>query len=182
MARRGYHQWPRFMILLCSPLRKDKECTKLIAVMHVIPVRNTEGVSPSTARVVELVVMLDLGSSAVRRVGSSPTLRTGRSSTEEKIELIVKWRNGRRAYPLFRGEVNRLMWYPKTLVTYFTGSSPVLITMLGSSQMNLGRYRASLREIEKKPVHSQVWYKVGSSPMEGRGCRVAPCIKVRFLD
>ena len=52
----------------------------------------------------ELVVMLDLGSSAVRRVGSSPTLRT----------------------------------------------------MLDNSQMNLGRYRASLREINKKPVHSQV--------------------------
>ena len=74
--------------------------------------------------------MLDLGSSAVRRVGSSPTLRT----------------------------------------------------MLDNSQMNLGRYRASLREIDKKPVHSQVGYKVGSSPMEGRGCRVAPCREVRFLS
>ena len=37
-------------------------------------------------------------------------------------------------------------------------------TRLDSYQMNLGRYRASLREIEKKPVHSQVGYKVGSSP------------------
>jgi hypothetical protein len=34
-----------------------------------------------------------------------------------------------------------------------TGSNPVLTAMLGSSQMNLGRYRASLREIDKKPVH-----------------------------
>ena len=32
----------------CSPLRKDKECTKLIAVMHVIPVRNIEDFSSST--------------------------------------------------------------------------------------------------------------------------------------
>lgn len=29
--------------------------------------------------------------------------------------------------------------------------------------------------------YSQVGYKVGSSPMEGHGCRVAPCRKVRFL-
>ena len=28
----------------------------------------------------------------------------------------------------------------------------------------------------------QVWYKVGSSPMEGHGCRVAPCREVRFLS
>ena len=49
------------------------------------------------------------------------------------------------------------------------GSSPSLCTMLGNSQMNLGRYRASLREIDKKPVHSQVGYKVGSIPMEGLG-------------
>ena len=62
------------------------------------------------------------------------------------------------------------------------GSSPSLCTMLGNSQLNLGRYRASLREINKKPVHSQVGYKVGSSPMEGRGCRVAPCREVRFLS
>ena len=33
-----------------------------------------------------------------------------------------------------------------------------------------------------QPQNSQVGYKVGSSPMEGHGCRVAPCIKVRFLD
>jgi len=32
------------------------------------------------------------------------------------------------------------------------------------------------------PQNSQVWYKVGSSPMEGHGCRVAPCREVRFLS
>lgn len=104
MTRRGYHQWPLFMILLCFPLRKDKECTKLIAVMHVIPVQNTEDFSTSTARVVELVVTLVLGTSAERREGSSPSLRT----------------------------------------------------TLDNAQLNLGRYLASLRKIDKKPVHSQV--------------------------
>jgi hypothetical protein len=32
------------------------------------------------------------------------------------------------------------------------------------------------------PFYSQVWYKVGSSPMEGHGCRVAPCREVRILS
>ena len=36
------------------------------------------------------------------------------------------------------------------------GSSPSLRTMSSSTWMNLGRYQASLREIDKKPVHSQV--------------------------
>jgi hypothetical protein len=31
----------------CCPLRKDKECAKLIVVIHVIPAHNTEGFSPS---------------------------------------------------------------------------------------------------------------------------------------
>ena len=48
------------------------------------------------ARVVELVVTLDLGSSIERCVGSSPTLCTGGSSTEEIIGRLVEWRNGRR--------------------------------------------------------------------------------------
>jgi hypothetical protein len=34
-------------LLSCCTLRKDKECAKLIVVIHVIPAHNTEGFSPS---------------------------------------------------------------------------------------------------------------------------------------
>ena len=52
--------------------------------------------------------------------------------------------------------VDRNLGNPRWHEVQVGGSSPPLLTMLGSSQMNLGRYRASLREIDKKPVHSQV--------------------------
>ncbi len=36
---------------MCCPLRKDKECAKLIVVIHVIPAHNTEDFSSSNSQV-----------------------------------------------------------------------------------------------------------------------------------
>ena len=52
--------------------------------------------------------------------------------------------------------VDRNLGNPRWHEVQVGGSSPPSLTIFACSKMNLGRYRASLREIDKKPVNSQV--------------------------
>jgi len=86
-------------------------------------------------------------------------------------EILVRWRMGRR-----RGEGNisntRKVASRYVLRWNRTGSSPVLTTTRKLKYPHNAYER----------VLQSGWYKVGSSPMEGYGWRVAPCREVRFLS